>query len=63
MINQSVEIVCECDCVYDVKLSRTKYILSVRRGGGSAEVKKRHPNVFCGMRAPQLVIRNKKVNI
>ena len=23
----------------------------------------RHPNVFCGMRAPQLVIRQKKSNI
>ena len=32
-------------------------------GGGSGEVTKRHQNVFCGMRAPQLVIRRKKVNI
>ena len=31
--------------------------------GRSAEVNKRHPNVFWGMRAPQLVSRNKKVNI
>ena len=29
--------------------------------GGSAEVNKRYLNVFGGMRAPQLVIRNKKV--
>ena len=34
-----------------------------RQGGGSADINKRHPNVFCGMRTPQLVIRNKKVNI
>jgi len=32
-------------------------------GGGGAELNKRHLNVFCGMHAPQLVIRNKKVNI
>ena len=32
-------------------------------GGGSAEVNKRHPNVFCGMRTPKLVIRNKKLTI
>ena len=33
--------------------------------GGSAEVNKRHPNVFGGMCAPQLVIiiRNRKVNM
>ena len=32
-------------------------------GGGGAEVNKRRPNVFCGMRAPQLVIRNKKLTL
>ena len=62
MVNQSVENVCVCDCVHDVKLTRTKYILSVRRGG-ECRSKKRHPNGFCGIRTPQLVIRHKKVNI
>ena len=32
-----------------------QFLLSVR-GGGSTEVNKRHPNVFCGMRAPKKMI-------
>ena len=36
----------------------------LHEGGGvqkSSISNHRHPNVFCGMRAPQLVIRNKKI--